>query len=430
MHDIKQIRKSPDILDLALEKRGLPSKGLEIIELDSERRKTIEKLESMLAERNALSKKIGTNLGNSEDLDIKKSREDIKEIKKEIGLLETKLRDLEKKLANLMLTIPNLLSDDVPFGKSEKDNLEIYRWGEIKSYSFQPREHFELGATKIGINFEDAAKVCGSRFVFLSGSIALLHRALTQYMLNTNVLKSGLQEFWTPVLVKEQSMVGTGQLPKFEEDSYKTSDGLWLIPTAEVPLTNIGKDKVYSNDELPIRMTAASQCFRSEAGSAGKDTTGMIRQHQFEKVEMVTYCKPEFEDFELDRMTECAEKILKNLEIPFRKMLLCSSDIGFGSKKTYDLEVWLPGQNRFREISSCSMCGEFQARRINIRYKKNRDTKPEFISTLNGSGLAVGRCLIAVIENNQLEDGSVIIPEVLRPFMFNSKKIDNKGNLS
>tara|TARA_B100000683_G_scaffold261752_1_gene288059 strand:+ start:81 stop:830 length:750 start_codon:yes stop_codon:yes gene_type:complete len=249
-------------------------------------------------------------------------------------------------------------------------------------------------------------------------------------MLNTNIIEGGLTEFWTPVLVNEQSMLGTGQLPKFREDSYHTNDGLWLIPTAEVPLTNIGKDKIYSTDQLPIRMTAATQCFRSEAGSAGKDTTGMIRQHQFEKVEMVSFCKPEFENFELERMTDCAERILKNLLIPFRKILLCSGDIGFASKKTYDLEVWLPGQNRYREISSCSICGDFQSRRINIRYKNDRESKPQFISTLNGSGLAVGRCLIAVIENNQLEDGSVEIPEVLRPYMFNFKRIDNNGNLN
>ena len=248
-------------------------------------------------------------------------------------------------------------------------------------------------------------------------------------MLNTNIIENKLTEFWVPVLVNEQSMVGTGQLPKFNEDSYKTNDGLWLIPTAEVPLTNIGKNKIYKKEELPIRMTAATQCFRLEAGSAGKDTTGMIRQHQFEKVEMVTYCKPGFEDFELERMTNCAEKILQNLLIPFRKVLLCSGDIGFGAKKTYDLEVWLPGQNRFREISSCSICGDFQSRRINIRYKNDQNSKPEFISTLNGSGLAVGRCLIAVIENNQLEDGSVMIPKVLRPYMLNYQKIDNKGNL-
>ncbi len=429
MHDIKLIRKNPGIFDKSLQKRGENSKSTEIIAYDVQRRKTIEKLEQLLSERKILSKKVNPLTTNNETIS-NKIRDDIKKIKTEIARLEVALRDIEKDLENLLLTIPNLLSDDVPFGQSETDNLEIYSWGKIKSYGFQPKEHFEVEATKNDINFESAALVTGSRFVFLSKSVALLHRALTQYMLNTNIIDNELIEFWAPVLVNEQAMFGTGQLPKFREDSYQTNEGLWLVPTAEVPLTNIGRDKIYTSEELPIRMTAATQCFRSEAGSAGKDTTGMIRQHQFEKVEMVTYCKPEFENSELERMTDCAEKILKNLSIPYRKILLCSGDTGFGSKKTYDLEVWLPGQNRYREISSCSICGDFQSRRINIRYKPDRNSKPQFISTLNGSGLAVGRCLIAVIENNQLEDGSVIIPEPLRSYMFNYKKIDNKGKLA
>ena len=429
MHDIKLIRKSPGIFDEALEKRGESSKSSKIIALDSQRRQTIEKLEHFLSERKVLSKKVGIATSNNQII-ANEIRDDIQKIKTEIGKLESALRAIEKELQELLLNIPNVLSEEVPPGKSEKDNIEIYRWGEIETFTFKPKEHFEVDATKLDINFETAAMVTGSRFVFLSRSVALLHRALTQYMLNTHIIENELTEFWVPVLVSEQSMVGTGQLPKFKEDSYQTNEGLWLIPTAEVPLTNIGKNKIYKKDELPIRMTASTQCFRSEAGSAGKDTTGMIRQHQFEKVEMVTYCKPEFENFELERMTECAEKILKNLFIPFRKILLCSGDTGFGSKKTYDLEVWLPGQNRFREISSCSICGDFQSRRINIRFKNEQDSKPEFVSTLNGSGIAVGRCLIAIIENNQLEDGSVVIPEVLRPYMFNYKKIDKKGDLT
>ena len=429
MHDIKLIRKSPEIFDAALEKRGESSKSSKIIALDTQRRQTIEKLEQFLSERKVLSKRVGISSSNNEII-AGEIRDDIIKIKTEIGKLEAALRIIEKDLQDLLLNIPNVLSEEVPPGQSEKENVEIYRWGEIEAFAFKPKEHFEIDATKLDINFETAAIVTGSRFVFLSKSVALLHRALTQYMLNTHIIENELTEFWVPVLVNEQSMVGTGQLPKFKEDSYKTNDGLWLIPTAEVPLTNIGKNKIYRKDELPIRMTASTQCFRSEAGSAGKDTTGMLRQHQFEKVEMVTYCKPEFENFELERMTECAEKILKNLLIPFRKILLCSGDTGFGSKKTYDLEVWLPGQNKFREISSCSICGDFQSRRINIRYKKDQDSKPEFVSTLNGSGIAIGRCLIAVIENNQLEDGSVIIPEVLRPYMFNYQKIDRKGDLS
>ncbi len=429
MHDIKLIRKSPEVFDKALEKRGESSKSSQIIALDTKRRQTIEKLEYFLSQRKVLSKKVGSSATNKQNPDDE-VRDEIKTLKKEIAKFEARLRVIEQDLKDLLLNIPNVVSAEVPFGHSETDNVEVYKWGEMKSFAFQPKEHFEVNAAKVDINFETAAIVTGSRFAFLSKSVALLHRALTQYMLNTNIIENGLTEFWVPVLVNEQSMIGTGQLPKFKEDSYKTNDGLWLVPTAEVPLTNIGKNKIYNKEELPIRMTAATQCFRLEAGSAGKDTTGMIRQHQFEKVEMVTYCKPEFENSELDRMTDCAEKILKNLLIPFRKILLCSGDIGFGSKKTYDLEVWLPGQNRYREISSCSICGDFQSRRINIRYKNDHDSKPEFVSTLNGSGLAVGRCLIAVIENNQLEDGSIIIPEVLRPYMFNYQKIDNKGNLN
>ena len=429
MHDIKLIRKNPEIFDLALEKRGEGSKSLKIIALDTQRRQTIEKLEHFLSERKKLSKRIGISSTNNQIVAIE-IRDEIKKIKTEISKLEAALRVVEKDLQDLLLNIPNILSDEVPSGKSEKDNVEVYRWGEVKSFPFKPKEHFEVDAAKVDINFETAAMVTGSRFAFLSRSVALLHRALTQYMLNTHIIENELTEFWVPVLVNEQSMVGTGQLPKFKEDSYRTNDDLWLIPTAEVPLTNIGKNKIYRKEELPIRMTASTQCFRLEAGSAGKDTTGMIRQHQFEKVEMVTFCKPESENFELERMTECAEKILKNLSIPFRKILLCSGDTGFGSKKTYDLEVWLPGQNRFREISSCSICGDFQSRRINIRYKNDQGSKPNFVSTLNGSGLAVGRCLIAIIENNQLEDGSVIIPEVLRPYMFNYQKIDRKGALT
>jgi len=329
MHDIKLIRDYPEVFDKALENRGEGSKSSEVIAVDTQRRKTIEKLEKLLAERRMLSKNVGAAARHNDNATMS-IRENIKKMKHEIARLETSLRDIEQDLEALLLSIPNLLSDDVPIGQSETDNVEVYRWGEIKSFNFQPKEHFEVGATKNDINFETASKVTGSRFVILSKSVALLHRALTQYMLNTNIIDSELTEFWTPVLVNEQSMVGTGQLPKFRGDSYHTNEGLWLIPTAEVPLTNIGKDKIYSMEELPIRMTAATQCFRSEAGSAGKDTTGMIRQHQFEKVEMVTFCKPEFENFELERMTDCAEKILKNLLIPFRKILLCSGDIGFG----------------------------------------------------------------------------------------------------
>ncbi len=429
MLDIKFIRKDPECFDASLRKRGEKPFSSEILKFDSERRKLIEELENIKANRNNLTSQFGSSKTKEIDVNLDELRQKISIQKNKISELEKILHGVEKSLHSILVNLPNILDDDVPIGADEQDNKEISKYGLIKEFGFQPLEHFDVNATKNGLNFKDAAIVSGSRFVFLSGAMALLHRALTQFMLNTHINENSLEEFWSPVLVKESSMIGTGQLPKFENDSYKTSDGLWLIPTAEVPLTNIGRNKIYDTKELPKRMTSATQCFRSEAGSAGKDTTGMIRQHQFEKVEMVTYCIFEEGLQELERMTSCAETILKKLEIPFRRVLLCSGDTGFGATKTYDIEVWLPGQNIYREISSCSLCGDFQSRRINIRYKKNRDSKPEFVSTLNGSGLAVGRCLVAVIENYQNADGSIKIPEVLRPYTMNHSEIDKNGML-
>ena len=429
MFDIKYIRNYPELFDNSLVKRGEEPQSKEILSLDAERRKFIEGIEKLKAERNSLSNQIGTSKAKKQEIDLDEIRKKILKYKLKITEIEEKLQTVERLLKSILLNLPNILNDEVPEGYDEKENKEISKWGSIRKFQFRPLEHFEIKASKLGINFKDAAIVSGPRFVFLSGSIALLHRALSQFMLNTHIQENSLEEFWSPVLVKENSMVGTGQLPKFENDSYKTTDGLWLIPTAEVSLTNIGRDKIYEASELPKRMTSVTQCFRSEAGSAGKDTTGMIRQHQFEKVEMVTYCLPKDSSNELERMTGCAELILKKLKIPFRKILLCSGDTGFGAKKTYDLEVWLPGQNAYREISSCSLCGDFQSRRINARYRINRETKPEFIFTLNGSGLAVGRCLVAILENNQLADGSVSIPEALRPYTFDYSLIDESGNL-
>ena len=416
MHDIKLIRKNPEMFDKSLEKRGECSKSGEIISLDAQRRNHIAQLENLLTKRKVLSKEVGS-FSNYKDTAANKIREDIKNMKKEIAQLEATLKDIENDLENLLLTIPNLLSDDVPFGTGESDNVEVSRWGEIKTFPFKPKEHYEVDATKNDINFEAAATVTGSRFVFLSKSVALLHRALTQYMLNTNIIENELTEFWAPVLVNEQSMFGTGQLPKFREDSYRTNDGLWLIPTAEVPLTNIGKNRIYTIEELPIRMTAATQCFRSEAGSAGKDTTGMIRQHQFEKVEMVHIVRPDQSFDALEEITSHAEEILKQLELPYRVMLLCDGDTGFSATKTHDLEVWLPGQNAYREISSCSNCTDFQARRMKLRYRDSASNKPVLVHTLNGSGLAIGRTLVAVMENYQQADGSILVPKVLRPYM-------------
>ena len=429
MFDIKVIRNDPHLFDASLRKRGEKPFSKEILNFDKERRQLIEEIEKIKAERNSLSHQFGLSKNQNKEVNLAELRQKISDQKIKISELDEKLQNIEQTLYSILINLPNTLNEEVHLGTDERDNKEISKSGVIKNFGFQPLEHFEVKAAKHGLNFKDAAVVSGSRFVFLSGAMALLHRALTQFMLNTHVNDNSLEEFWSPILVKESSMIGTGQLPKFEHDSYKTSDGLWLIPTAEVPLTNIGKNKIYDASELPKRMTSATQCFRSEAGSAGKDTTGMIRQHQFEKVEMVTYCMFEEGVNELERMTNCAEDILKKLKIPFRKVLLCSGDTGFGAKKTYDIEVWLPGQNVYREISSCSLCGDFQSRRINIRYKKNRDSKPEFVSTLNGSGLAVGRCLVAVIENYQTANGSIIIPEILRPYTMDYSKIDENGVL-
>ncbi len=328
------------------------------------------------------------------------------------------------------MSIPNLPYEDTPDGKDENDNVEIRRWGTPKTFNFSVREHFEITAVKSGLDFETAGKMSGSRFVIMSGAIARIHRALAQFMLDTHINENGLTETNTPVLVRESAMQGTGQLPKFGEDSYQTTNGWWLIPTSEVTLTNIVSGLTVEEHTLPRRYTAHSLCFRSEAGSAGRDTAGMLRQHQFEKVEMVSITHPDYARQELDRMTKCAEGILESLDLPYKTVTLCVGDMGFGARRTHDIEVWLPGQNAYREISSCSSCGDFQARRMNARFKPATGGKPEFLHTLNGSGLAVGRCLIAVLENGQQNDGSVIIPDVLHKYMGNSSLILPDGRLS
>ncbi|MFB0993928.1 MAG: serine--tRNA ligase, partial [Paracoccaceae bacterium] len=321
----------------------------------------------------------------------------------------------------------NLPHDTVPMGQDEKDNIEISHWGTVPIFSFPPKEHFEIPATQKGLDFTTAAKISGARFVILKGAVTRLHRALGQFMLDKHVTEHNLTEVWTPVLVKDEAMHGTGQLPKFSEDSYQTTNGWWLVPTAEVTLTNMVAGEVIDEASLPLRLAAHTQCFRSEAGSAGRDTTGMLRQHQFEKVEMVTICTPKMGLDEHERMTRCAEAILEDLNLPYRRMLLCSGDMGFASTKTHDLEVWLPGQNAYREISSVSVCGDFQARRMNARFRGAG--KPEFVYTLNGSGLAVGRTLIAVLENGQKADGSIDFPEVLRAYMGEKTRITATGDL-
>ena len=428
MHDIRAIRENPAAFDAALSRRGQPGKSAEILALDADRRAKIAAAETAQADQNRASKDVGAAKARGDDAEFERLRALVAEKKAEISRLTAEADAQDAALRDMLMRIDNLPLDEVPFGKSEEDNVEVRQWGTPSDFDFTPLEHFEIPGAKPGLDFETAAKLSGSRFVVLKGAVTRVHRALAQFMLDTHVDEHGLQETWTPVLVKEDAMYGTNQLPKFAEDSYQTTNGWWLIPTSEVTLTNTVVGEVLDEVVLPIRMTAHSQCFRSEAGSAGKDTTGMLRQHQFEKVEMVTICTPETALAEHDRMTRCAEAILEKLGLPYRTIVLCTGDMGFGSQKTHDLEVWLPGQGKYREISSCSTCGQFQARRMNARYRP-AGGKPEFVATLNGSGLAVGRCLIAVLENGQQADGSIELPAVLRPYLGGRGTISASGEL-
>ena len=429
MHDIRAIRDNPKNFDAALKRRGIDTISNTIIEIDQERRAKITSAEAALAERNAASKLVGEAKASGNDKEFERLRTLVSEKKVEIASLEDSAKEIDAKLTNLLLTIPNTPYDDVPDGLDENDNVEIHKWGTPQQYEFDALEHYEIKSVSKGMDFETAAKMSGSRFVILSGAIARIHRALAQFMLDIHTNENNLIEVNTPVLVRDEAMIGTGQLPKFSEDSYQTTNGWWLVPTSEVTLTNIVAGTTLQDDNLPKRFTAHSLCFRSEAGSAGRDTSGMLRQHQFEKVEMVSIVKPEDSDLELERMTKCAQGILEKLNLPYRTVKLCTGDMGFSAKRTNDIEVWLPGQNAYREISSCSTCGDFQSRRMNARFKRNGAKKPEFVHTLNGSGLAVGRCLIAVLENGQQEDGSVILPEVLKQYLGGKIKLNIKGNL-
>lgn len=429
MHDIRAIRDNPKNFDAALKRRGIDTISNTIIEIDQERRAKITSAEAALAERNAASKLVGEAKASGNDKEFERLRTLVSEKKVEIASLEDSAKEIDAKLTNLLLTIPNTPYDDVPDGLDENDNVEIHKWGTPQQYEFDALEHYEIKSVSKGMDFETAAKMSGSRFVILSGAIARIHRALEQFMLDIHTNENNLIEVNTPVLVRDEAMIGTGQLPKFSEDSYQTTNGWWLVPTSEVTLTNIVAGTTLQDDNLPMRFTAHSLCFRSEAGSAGRDTSGMLRQHQFEKVEMVSIVKPEDSDLELERMTKCAQGILEKLNLPYRTVKLCTGDMGFSAKRTNDIEVWLPGQNAYREISSCSTCGDFQSRRMNARFKRNGAKKPEFVHTLNGSGLAVGRCLIAVLENGQQEDGSVILPEVLKQYLGGKIKLNVKGSL-
>ena len=430
MHDIRFIRETPDAFDAALAKRGLSGLSAQVLELDEARRERIHAAETAQAEQNKASKEVGAAKAKGDDAEFERLWSVVGAKKAEVAQMQEEAKALDAKLTDLLLGIPNLPLDDVPQGEDEDDNVEIHRWGTPPTLDFTAKEHFEIEGVKPGMDFETAAKLSGSRFVLMSGAIARIHRALAQFMIDTHIEENGLQETWTPVLVRDEMMVGTGQLPKFGEDSYQTTNGWWLVPTAEVTLTNIVNGMMVDEDYLPRRYVAHTQCFRSEAGSAGRDTAGMLRQHQFEKVEMVSITHPDASLAELDRMTECAQGILERLGLPYRTVILCTGDMGFGARKTHDIEVWLPGQNTYREISSCSVCGDFQARRMNARFKPSDGGKPQFLHTLNGSGLAVGRCLIAVLENGQQSDGSVNLPDVLSPYLRGKTRLTAQGVLA
>ena len=424
MHDIKFIRENPNIFDENLKKRGILSCSKEILSIDNERRKLQTLVQEKQKIRNDISKQIAKKKLTGES--VEDLFAEVSSSKKEISIIEKKENELSVKLNSFLLELPNLIDDDLPVGDEEKNKL-VKKWGVIKNFEFPPKDHVDLGESLSEIDFSNAAKLSGSRFVMLYGQIAKLERALKSFMIDKLTSSFDYKEVMPPVLVNEKTMTGTGQLPKFADDLFKTMDNRWLIPTAEVPLTNIVSDTILSKNKLPLRFAAYSQCFRAEAGAAGRDTRGMIRNHQFSKVEMVSICDADSSEEELERMTGAAESILQSLELPYRVVLLASKDIGFSAKRTYDLEVWLPGQNEgagcYREISSCSNCGSFQARRMKARFKD--DNKNKFLHTLNGSGLAVGRTIIAIMENGQMSNGDIKLPKALHDYMKTDKIVKN-----
>lgn len=429
MHDIRTIRDNPAAFDAALSRRGVAPVSSQVLAMDEARRAKILATETAQAEANKAAREVGAAKGRGDEAEFERLRALVAEKKSQIAALNEEAKAEDAALTDLLMGIPNLPDDSVPDGEDENDNVEIHRFGTPRDLNFKPLEHFDIPAIRPGMDFETAAKLSGSRFVLLSGAVARLHRALAQFMLDVHVEEHGLTETITPVLVREDMMYGTGQLPKFGDDSYQTTNGWWLIPTAEVTLTNIVNGLTVEENYLPRRYVAHTQCFRSEAGSAGRDTSGMLRQHQFEKVEMVSITKPENSAAEHTRMTGCAQAILERLDLPYRTVVLCTGDLGFGMRKTHDIEVWLPGQDTYREISSVSVAGDYQARRMNARYKPEAGGKPQFVHTLNGSGLAVGRTLIAVVENGQQADGSVDLPTALHPYLRGKTRIDAAGQM-
>ncbi len=425
MFDIKWIRENPDDFDRAMARRGLEPQAAALIALDTTRRDALTRAQEIQEERNRFSKEIGKLKASGEDASAVIAR--VSESKQAQAALEADVAATGEALDAAMAGLPNMPFDDVPDGKGEDENVEVRQWGTPPIFDFEPRDHVDIGEGLGMMDFDRAAKISGARFVVLTGGLARMERALASFMLDMHTTEFGYTEVNPPALVNDDTMYGTGQLPKFATDLFKTEEGFWLIPTAEVPLTNMVAGDIVDTETLPRRYTAMTWCFRSEAGAAGKDTRGMIRQHQFTKVEMVSVTHPERSADELERMTGIAEEVLKRLGLAHHTVLLCTGDMGAGARKTYDIEVWLPGQGRYREISSCSNCGDYQARRMNGRFKDKGEKGTRFVHTLNGSGLAVGRTLVAILENYQQADGSVIIPEALRPYMGGLEVLSRDG---
>ena len=423
MLDSKTLRKETKKVSLSLKKRGSDFDLDSYLKMDQKMRDLISTVEELRSSKNNINKSIASpEISENDKSDL---ISEVGQINKKLKESEQSLNELSEQTKKMSLEIPNILDESVPEGSSEEENIEIRSWGKLPKFDFEPKDHSQLGESNGGIDFESAAKLSGSRFVVMKDGYARLHRALKQFMLDVQTEENGYTEMYVPNIVRSDCLEGTGQLPKFAEDQYKieNEEGLYLIPTAEVPLTNLIRESILEENELPIKMTAHTPCFRQEAGSYGKDTKGMIRQHQFEKVELVHIVKPDESYEALEELTKNAESILQKLKLPYRLMLLCSRDTGFSAAKTYDLEVWLPSQETYREISSCSNCESFQSRRMKARYKNSKSKQTDYPHTLNGSGLAIGRTLIAVLENYQNEDGSVTIPDVLRPYMQNRERV-------
>ncbi len=424
MHDIRLIRDDPAAFDAGLAKRGVAPQSADLLALDERRRQLLTDLQVAQASANAAAKAIGALIGQGKKDEAEAQKAEVATLKASMPKIEAEATEVGAALDSQLAGLPNLPYAEVPEGADEDGNVVVKSWGEPAAFDFAAKEHDELGKA-LGMDFDAAGTVSGARFVYLKGGLARLNRALGQFMLDMQTGTHGYTEVVPPVLVRDAAMFGTGQLPKFADDLFQTTDGRWLIPTAEVSLTNYVQGQILAETELPIRFTALTNCFRAEAGAAGRDTRGIIRQHQFEKVELVSIVAPELSEDEHERMTRAAESVLEALALPYRRMLLCTGDMGFTAKRTFDLEVWLPGQQRYREISSCSTCGDFQARRMHARYRPAGETKgTRFVHTLNGSGLAVGRTLVAVMENYQTADGAIRVPDALRPYMNGIEAIE------